>query len=100
MQHLEISMMEAAKELEFERAALLRDLIKDIKTGKMKIENLKESISNDQFKTKKKGKKVQQDSQDYSGFQIMGTIEHVSKRDFDRVKPKKKTTKKRKKRRT
>nr|QEE17422.1 excinuclease ABC subunit B [Candidatus Prometheoarchaeum syntrophicum] len=99
LQHLEISMMEAAKELEFERAALLRDLIKDIKTGKMKIEKLKESISEDQFKIKDQGKKVQQDSQDYSGFQIMGTIEHVSKRDFDRVKPQKKTTKKRKKRR-
>ena len=99
MQNLEISMMEAAKELEFERAALLRDLIKDIKTGKVKFEEFKESISSDKFKTKKKGKKVSQDSPNYSGFQIMGTIEHVSKRDFDRVKPKKKGTKKRRKRR-
>ena len=99
MQNLEISMMEAAKELEFERAALLRDLIKDIKTGKTKFEDFKESISSGKYKFKDKNKKVNQDSPNYSGFQIMGTIEHVSKRDFDRVKPKKKGTKKRRKRR-
>ncbi|MHA1473744.1 MAG: helicase-related protein, partial [Promethearchaeota archaeon] len=61
VQNLEISMMEAAKELEFERAALLRDLIKDIKTGKMKIEDFKESISSGKYKFKDKNKKVNRD---------------------------------------
>ena len=72
----------------------------------MKIEDFKESISSGKykFKDKDKSKKVNQNSQDYPGFQIMGTIEHIGRQDFDRVEQKKKTTKKgtkkRKKRRT
>ncbi|MHA1718741.1 MAG: excinuclease ABC subunit UvrB [Promethearchaeota archaeon] len=99
LKNLEIHMLEAAKELEFERAAMLRDLIKDIKEGGITIEKIKESILNGQIDIQGKTKIRSSDSQDYSGFQILGTIEHISKRDFDRVKLKKKTTKKRKKRR-
>ncbi|MHA1744732.1 MAG: excinuclease ABC subunit UvrB [Promethearchaeota archaeon] len=104
---LEQAMYEAAKNLEFENAAQLRDLIADVKQGKQSIEKLTKRYNDTDSKatTLEKtsdGKNITKDAEpeNLAGFQLMGTLEHFSERDRRRLtvhkkKPKKSSRKRR-----
>lgn len=84
---LEKAMMEAAKNLEFEAAAVLRDTISGLKQNRIKVKDTKKYLE-------KKLEKLtplmepeitddENDEQDYfPGFQLLGTVEHVAKREI------------------
>ncbi len=84
MGSLEKSMMDAAKNLEFEAAAVLRDAISGVRQNKIKISDIRNYLE------KKLAKLAPlilpdedlEDAIDYfPGFQLLGTVEHVGKRE-------------------
>lgn len=90
LQELERSMLKAAKDLEFELAAILRDIIREIKTNKIqtseinrriaqKLEqispNLIQNYSGDEDYSE------EEESESFPGFQLLGTVEHIAKRE-------------------
>ena len=92
---LEQAMLEAARNLEFEKAAGFRDLISEIRNGKRTFEGLKETIETQNSPSPTSGSTSESGELDnISGFQLMGTVEHVRKRDLQSMGSKKKKKKK------
>jgi len=95
---LEDAMYQAAKNLEFENAAQLRDLIKDVKTGKQSIEDLTKTYQPDASPSQKtstgRHETEDGDAEKLAGFQLMGTLEHFSEQDRRRLGTQKKKSKK------
>lgn len=73
---LESAMFEAAKALEFELAAELRDLIKDVKNGKKTLEDIKEVLIASENPSE--SSLADDPTKNISGFQMMGSPEHIN----------------------
>lgn len=94
---LEQAMLEAARNLEFEKAAGFRDIISDVKNKKRTFEGLKETVDVKESQSPTEPSSPEAPSLDkqmkeMSGFQLMGTVEHVRKRDIQSMGVKKKKT--------
>ncbi|MHA1612131.1 MAG: excinuclease ABC subunit UvrB [Promethearchaeota archaeon] len=85
MGSLEKAMMDAAKNLEFEAAAVLRDAISGVRQNKLKISNIQNYLEK---KLKKLTPLILPDedlegtTEYLPGFQLLGTVEHVRKREM------------------
>jgi excinuclease ABC subunit B len=90
---LEQAMFDAAKKLEFEIAASLRDIITEIKKGSYSLEKVKAKLETAQIKIPQINPEPNDDflMADITGFQLLGTMEHVNVRAIkERIKEKQK----------
>lgn len=82
---LEKSMLEAAKNLEFEVAAVLRDIIREVKTNKIKPSEIHLSLSKKIAQVSPESSELLYDDETqetFPGFQLLGTTEHIAKREM------------------
>ncbi|RLI64974.1 MAG: excinuclease ABC subunit B [Promethearchaeia archaeon] len=88
LQDLERSMLEAAKDLEFEVAAILRDVIREVKSNRIKSSEISQVLNsklakiNTQFKDPQYNNKSEED---FPEFYLLGTTEHVTKRENRKI---------------
>jgi excinuclease ABC subunit B len=86
IQDLEHAMLEAAKSLEFEQAADLRDLIRDLKTGKKSLSQLKEIILAKSIQEENTENLSEDPTTNISGFQVMGSPERISSENIKEMR--------------
>ena len=85
MGSLEKAMIDAAKNLEFEAAAVLRDTISMVRQNKLKISNIRSHLEKKLAKLAPlilPDEELEDSIEYFPGFQLLGTVEHVGKREI------------------
>ena len=83
LRDLEQAMLDAARELEFERAADIRDVIQDLKSGKTSIHELRELILEESSSLQEENSGLSEDpTKNIGGFQMMGSPERIKIGNF------------------
>ncbi len=79
---IETAMYQAAKDLEFEMAAELRDMLQDLRSNKLSVEDLQVFLTKRLSQSSSEEKDVSEDpTKNIGGFQMMGSPERVKLQD-------------------